>query len=38
MKLGPVTRETKNHQKKIDDGVMLATCDVIVIFPLYGQF
>ena len=24
--------------KKFDDDVMLANCDVIVIFPIYGQF
>ena len=23
--------------KKIDDDVILANCDVIVIFPIYGQ-
>ena len=43
MKLGPVTnltRETRQCQKKkkIDDGVMPANCDVIVIFSVYGQF
>ena len=40
MKLGPVTltKETKQHQKKCDDDVMSASCDVIVAFPIYGQF
>ena len=49
MKLGPVTnltRETrqcqkkkkKKKKKKIDDAVMPANCDVIVIFSVYGQF
>ena len=30
-------RQTKQRQK-IDDDVMLDSCDVIVIFPNYGQF
>ena len=47
MKLGPVTnltRETrqcqkkKKKKKKIDDAVMPANCDAIVIFSVYGQF
>ena len=41
MKLGPVTNvtiETKKYQKKIDDSVMSANCDIIVIFQIYGQF
>ena len=41
MKLGAVTKlDTKNKttSKKIDDDVILANCDVIVIFPIYGQF
>ena len=41
MKLGSITkltRETKQRQKKFDDDVMSANCDVIVIFPIYGQF
>ena len=40
MKVGPLaefTRET-NQRQKIDDNVMSANCDVIVIFPIYGQF
>ena len=35
LKLARVTRQRK---KKIDDDVMLTNCDVIVFFPIYGQF
>ena len=40
MKLGPVTKLDKRNKtsKKIDDNLMLENCDVIVIFPIYGQF
>ena len=41
MKLGPVTKLDKRNKtasKKFDDDVMLVKCDVIVIFPIYGQF
>ena len=41
MKLGPVTKLYKRNKatsKKFDDNVMSANCDVIVIFPIYGQF
>ena len=41
MKLGPVTRldkENKANQKKVKNGVMPENCDVIFIFPTYGQF
>ena len=42
MKLGPVTKLDKVNKamskKKNDDDVMLTNCDVIVIFPIYGQF
>ena len=40
MKLRPVTELDKRKKifKKIDDDVMSANCDVIVIFPIYGQF
>ena len=41
MKLWPVTKHVKRNTaifKKIDDDVMPANCDVIVIFPIYGQF
>ena len=41
MKLGPVTKLDKRNKttsKKIGDDVMLANCEVIVIFPIYGQF
>ena len=39
MKLGPVTKADKRNtarSKKIDE--FLQSCDVIVIFPIYGQF
>ena len=41
MKLGPVTKLDKRNKatsKKIDNDVMLANCEFIVIFPIYGQF
>ena len=41
MKLGPVTKLDKRNKttsKKFDDDVMSENCDVIVIFPIYGQF
>ena len=41
MKLGPVTKLDKRNiqtSKKIDNDVMLANCDVILIFPIYGKF
>ena len=41
MKLGPVTKIDKRNKtttKKFDDGVTWENCDVIVIFPIYGQF
>ena len=45
MKLGPVTKldkrdktPKKQKKKKKDDDVMSETCDVIVIFQMYGQF
>ena len=41
MKLGPVTKLDKRNKttsKKFDDGVMSENCDVIVIFPIFGQF
>ena len=31
-----MTRETRQCEKKLDDDVMSATYDVIVIFPIYG--
>ena len=40
MKLGPVTKLDKGNKttsKKFDDDVMSANCDVIVMFPNYGQ-
>ena len=36
MKRGPITK--LDNWKKIDDGVLSANCDIIVIFPIYGQF
>ena len=41
MKLGPVTKNDKKNMttsEKFDDEVISANCDVIVIFPIYGQF
>ena len=41
MKLGPVTKLDKRNtstSKKFVDKVMSANCDVIVFFPIYGQF
>ena len=41
MKHGPVTKldkKNKTTSKKFDDNFMLAICDVIVIFAVYGQF
>ena len=41
MKLGPVTKIHKKNKttlKKFDDNVMSRNFDVIVIFPIYGQF
>ena len=41
MKLGPVPKRynrNKTTSKKVDDDVMSTNYDVIVIFPIYGQF
>ena len=42
MKLGPVTKIDKRNKatlsKKFDDDAMSWNCDVIIIFPIYGQF
>ena len=41
IKPGPVTKldkKNKTMSKKLDDEVMLAHCDIIIIFPIYGQF
>ena len=41
MKLGPVTKLYKRNKatlKELHDDVMSENCDVIVIFPIYGQF
>ena len=41
MKLEPVTKIDKRNKlilKKIDGDVLSANCNVIVIFPIYGQF
>ena len=40
-KLRPVTKllqKKQNKLKNFDDGIMSTNCDVIVIFPIYGQF
>ena len=41
MKLGTVTKLDKGNKttsKIVTDDVILANCDVIVTFPIYGQF
>ena len=41
MELGPVTKlyeRNKITSRKSDDDIMSGNCDVIVIFPIYGQF
>ena len=41
MKLGQVTKLDKRNKtisKKFGDDVMSENCDVIAIFPIYGQF
>ena len=46
MKLKPVTKldmgnkttPKKTKNKKIDDDIMSGNCDVIAMFPTYGQF
>ena len=41
MKLGPVTKLNKENtamSKKIDDDIMSASCNVIVIFSIYVKF
>ena len=41
MKLGIVTKLDKRNKttpKNFDDDVMSENCDVIIIFPIYGQF
>ena len=41
MKLGPVTKRNKKNRKtckKVDNDVISKTCEVIVIFSIYGQF
>ena len=41
MKLGPTTtleRENKKISGKIDHDAMSKNCDVVAIFPIYGQF
>ena len=41
MKLGPVTKPDKRNTatlKKFEDDVTSVNCDVIVFFPIYGQF
>ena len=41
MKLGPVTKIDKRNKKpptEIDRDVMSKNCDMVAIFPIYGQF
>ena len=41
MKLGRVTNLDKRDTttfKKVDNGVISAVCDIIVLFSIYGQF
>ena len=41
MKLGPVTKRDKRNKttsKEIDDDVMSANCDIIIIFLIYDLF
>ena len=41
MKLRPVTKLDKKNtttSKRFNDDVMSTNCEVIVIFPIYGQF
>ena len=41
MKLGSVTKlykRNKTASKKFDDDVLSEKCDLIAIFPIYGQF
>ena len=41
MKLGLVTKldkRNKTKSEKFDYGIMSLNCEVIVIFPIYGQF
>ena len=41
MKLGTITKiykRNKTTSNKFDDDIMSANCDVIVIFPIYGEF
>ena len=41
MKLEPVTKDDKKNtviSKSFDDDIISANCDIIVIFPIYGQF
>ena len=40
MKLGPVTKldkKNKTKSKSFENNVMSENCDVIAIFPIYGQ-
>ena len=38
MKLKPVTKLDKAMPKKFNDDIISGSCDVISIFPIYGQF
>ena len=37
MKIGPITK-LERRTKTTSKNMMSANCDVIVIFPIYGQF
>ena len=38
MKIKPVTKLDKATSKRFNDDVVSGSCDVISIFPVYGQF
>ena len=39
IKIGPATKEEEvNVKKKLEDDFMLASCDIITIFLIHGQF
>ena len=37
-KLTKIDRRNKTMARKLDDDVISDNCDIIVIFPIYGQF
>ena len=36
--ISKLDKRNKNNVKKIDGDIMSANCEVIVVFPIYGQF